>query len=484
MIADPDPDPDPDPVDPVHPAIDCIVPLLDASGTLYTIGNNTSGQAGLGYRNYQSTLTLNTTQVSSVGATRKGMIYLKNGILYFSGENQYGELGNRPMTLTSTPSTISNITQFSAGLDHVLLLDNQKHVYSMGLNTYGQLGTGNTNASTPQLIKAVYNIPIPGIQVATGLSHSAILDSNHRVHTFGRNQYGQLGYSDLLPNPESLFLLSFINLEVTQVACGANHTLFLSQEKVYACGNNASGQLGLPSQITQTDRPTLIPGLSHIVSISSAGDTSAALDMVGNLWVWGEASPTIVKTQVTHVQVTLMGIFYVSNETYSVMQSKSPLINGPITFNNTPVFRIESNICFPANTPVSTDQGEVSIQLLTPGRHTIRSYPIVAITETYSSETDLIVFEKDALFLNYPSKRTVITREHRIFYEGEWREAYTFLNGRSIYEISYHGEPLYNVLLEEHGRMKVNNMIVETLDPTNTIGKIFKKYQDQKDKKE
>jgi hypothetical protein len=166
------------------------------------------------------------------------------------------------------------------------------------------------------------------------------------------------------------------------------------------------------------------------------------------------------------------------------MQSESPVLSdGPLTFGSTPLFCIQSNICFPANTPVTTDQGEFAIQTLVPGQHTIRGKSIVAITETYSTESELVVFEQDALFPNYPSKRTVIAREHRIFYECEWKPAYQYLkHNRSIYEIAYHGDPLYNVLLEEPGRMKVNNLIVETLDPNNTIGKIFKKYYEVKNK--
>jgi beta-xylosidase len=40
--------------------------------------------------------------------------------------------------------------------------------------------------------------------------------------------------------------------------------------------------------------------------------------------------------------------------------------------------------------------------------------------------------------------------------------------------MNYNNEKLYNVLMEEHNKMNVNNMIVETLDPTNIIGKVFK----------
>ena len=42
-----------------------------------------------------------------------------------------------------------------------------------------------------------------------------------------------------------------------------------------------------------------------------------------------------------------------------------------------------------------------------------------------------------------------------------------------IYEIEYSGEPLYNVLLENHQTMKANNLTVETLDPENAFAKIF-----------
>jgi hypothetical protein len=308
------------------------------------------------------------------------------------------------------------------------------------------------------------------------------LTLDNTVFSCGRNNYGQLGIGS---QDDRFQLPTLLNLNnVTQIACGSNHTLFLCKEKVYACGNNADGQLGLP--ITQSLIPVPIPGLSHIVSISANGDLSAALDIVGNLWVWGTSrtisieTPSIQQTQVTSVEITPMGIFYVSYQNYYVLQSNSPVLqDGQIMIDSVPLFRIQSNICFPADTPVTTDQGDIAIQYLIPFQHTIRGKSIVAITETYSSETDLIVFEKDALFPNYPSKRTIITREHKIFYECEWVEAHKFVNYRSIYEVSYQGDPLYNVLLEEHGRMKVNNLIVETLDPNNMIGKIFKKYHEE-----
>ena len=42
-----------------------------------------------------------------------------------------------------------------------------------------------------------------------------------------------------------------------------------------------------------------------------------------------------------------------------------------------------------------------------------------------------------------------------------------------IYDIQYTGEPLYNVLLETHDTMIVNNLVVETLNPKHIVCKKF-----------
>ena len=42
-----------------------------------------------------------------------------------------------------------------------------------------------------------------------------------------------------------------------------------------------------------------------------------------------------------------------------------------------------------------------------------------------------------------------------------------------VYNKKYNGEILYNVLLETHEKMIVNNLIVETLDPSNVIAKLY-----------
>lgn len=46
-------------------------------------------------------------------------------------------------------------------------------------------------------------------------------------------------------------------------------------------------------------------------------------------------------------------------------------------------------------------------------------------------------------------------------------------NKKKVYSVKYNNELLYNILMEKHQQMSVNNMMVETLDPENIIAKLY-----------
>jgi len=133
-----------------------------------------------------------------------------------------------------------------------------------------------------------------------------------------------------------------------------------------------------------------------------------------------------------------------------------------------------SIICFPAKTPIQTDQGFINIDEINPSVHTIRKRKIVGITRTITQEKHLVCFEKDALGVNLPSQKTVITKNHCILYKGKMMKAKEFVGlNDNIYFKKYRGEVLYNVLMEEHDKMIVNNLICETLHPNNSVAKLY-----------
>jgi hypothetical protein len=150
----------------------------------------------------------------------------------------------------------------------------------------------------------------------------------------------------------------------------------------------------------------------------------------------------------------------------------------------TPVQPI-SNICFPAGTPIKTDQGIVAIDQIDTKYHTIGHKRILDITQTVSLDRFLVKFPKHCLGINRPCKDTIMTKEHKVLYKGTMLPAYKFLNiSVKIKRVEYSGEIVYNVLMEQYGTMIVNNLICETLHPDNLIAKIYRnrftdKYNDR-----
>jgi hypothetical protein len=137
-----------------------------------------------------------------------------------------------------------------------------------------------------------------------------------------------------------------------------------------------------------------------------------------------------------------------------------------------------SNICFPKNTPVSTDQGSIFIENIVANVNTICSNPILSVTKTINSDKYLICFEKNALGKNMPSNQTIMSKSHLIFFNGKMIPALDFLDKfNKVKKVKYNGEILYNILLEKYTTIVVNNLICETLHPENCIAKLYKYIQ-------
>jgi len=133
-----------------------------------------------------------------------------------------------------------------------------------------------------------------------------------------------------------------------------------------------------------------------------------------------------------------------------------------------------SNVCFPAKTPVLTNCGYVNIEEIDPAVHTIRNKKIVAITKTVAYDKNLVRIAKHALGHLYPEKTTFISQNHKVFCQGQMVKAKHLVDDCNITLVPYNGQVLYNVLLAEHEKMQVNNLIVETLHPEHKVAKLYR----------
>jgi hypothetical protein len=137
------------------------------------------------------------------------------------------------------------------------------------------------------------------------------------------------------------------------------------------------------------------------------------------------------------------------------------------------LLRLEAAICFREGTLIHTDQGTIEIQKLLPG-HTVYGKEIKGITETYYTYSELVCVEAHSIRQDYPYQDTFMSKNHKIWLYGRMVEAQTLVGHPGIKWVPYHNEKLYNVLLDEEGRMNVQGMICETLDPANPIASRFR----------
>jgi len=145
--------------------------------------------------------------------------------------------------------------------------------------------------------------------------------------------------------------------------------------------------------------------------------------------------------------------------------------------NSTPTIP-SSNVCFPAKTPILTNCGPINIEDIDPAVHTIRNKKIVAITKTVAHDKNLVRIAKHALGHLYPEKTTLISQNHKVFFQGQMVKAKHLVDqARGVTLVPYNGEILYNVLLEQYEKMQVNNLIVETLHPEHKVAKLYRFLQ-------
>lgn len=212
----------------------------------------------------------------------------------------------------------------------------------------------------------------------------------------------------------------------------------------------------------QTSVAAIIPGHSYDIFKISGGTPSsyATITMNDNT---GIISSTTASAAGTYT-ITLRNTGSYNFTTFDLTISEAP---API-----------SDICFPAGTPIQTDQGIIAIDKINTSIHTIRNRKIEGVVMTKLNNNYLVCFEKNAIGFNVPCRRTIMSANHLVSYEGQMKKAKEFLNHfNSIYKVKYNGEMMYNVLMEKHDVMLVNNMVCETLDPSNTMAKIFYSFK-------
>ncbi|XP_059190452.1 probable E3 ubiquitin-protein ligase HERC3 [Centropristis striata] len=174
----------------------------------------------------------------------------KDGQVYTWGQDSRGQLGlGKRKPGTNSPQHLRCLSaiplvQIAAGGEQSLALSVSGGVFSWGRNHCGQLGLGHmTDRHTPT---PVHNLNMKKtIHISCGKDHTAVLTKDGAVFTFGSGQYGQLGHNSFSNQPRPRLVAELWGAKVTKIACGRHHTLVMTDSKrLYSFGCGEQGQLG------------------------------------------------------------------------------------------------------------------------------------------------------------------------------------------------------------------------------------------------
>merc|ERR1712130_451865 len=124
------------------------------------------------------------------------MIRTASGDLWSTGNNHNSQLGI-PRISGATKFTqvtcFPSVRQFSCGELHVLVVDEDNNLYSIGTNSYGQAGREKASGSVEQSKPFPPTLLMENVDcVLASRTNSFVVDQTGIVYACGNNRYGQL----------------------------------------------------------------------------------------------------------------------------------------------------------------------------------------------------------------------------------------------------------------------------------------------------
>lgn len=222
---------------------------------------------------------------------------IANGQLYCWGDNSSGQLGDGTTTSKNTPTRVTTsgfstktVTKVAVGTATTCAIADGQ-LYCWGGNSNGQLGQGNTTASSVPLLvpSPISSLKVTDVSISQGTANPATVCAvaNGSAYCWGRNALQQAGRS---------------------TATTTNNTASLTSPQVVYSSGDLNGKK---------------------ISSISVGETSACAIAAGKMYCWGgQSTPARPPKLVAVYPFNLSGV-YIAND---LMEVKAKSTCATITF--------------------------------------------------------------------------------------------------------------------------------------------------------
>ncbi len=274
---------------------------LKSDGTVYTWGLNTNGQIG-DNTVVQKATAVQVTTISNVASISAGTSYssaIKNdNTLWMWGLNTSYQLGDGTATQRTVPVQIAGVTdalQVKASVDHTIMRTTTGSIKVWGINSNGQLGNEIINQVSPVAVYGFESTPL--LDISGGTNHSLMLKTDNTVWSMGLNSNGQLGDNTTVQKNTPVQVKGTGGVgtltDVVSVSSGGAHSIAAKSDgTVWAWGLNTNGRLG-DNTTTQRLAPVQVHGvgnigfLTDVVKVVASNAHSVALKNDGTVYAWG-----------------------------------------------------------------------------------------------------------------------------------------------------------------------------------------------------
>lgn len=248
---------------------------LTHAGTVWSWGEGTNGARGTGATWGEEPLRIpGLTGITEIaGGDATGYALRNDGTVWAWGWNTDGQLGNGSTAEKSNVPVrvagLSGVTAIAAGGTTAYALTADGSVWAWGSNTAGKLGNG----PAPELSRVP--VRISGLSgataIAAGRSQAFAVQDGGSVWSWGSNYRGGLGNGGDSNSSVPVRVLDITDAVAVTAAEHSGGQALDSTGRVWSWGDNASGSLGVGSDLPFRNRPGVIPGLTGVSELGAGG---------------------------------------------------------------------------------------------------------------------------------------------------------------------------------------------------------------------